>query len=52
MPTRTVASQIRSGSVTLSYVRFGSISGHLQCNNVMSALTPKADVCGALPYVR
>jgi len=48
MPTRTAASQIRSGSVTLSYVRFGSKadmaacqrdvrftpeSGHSQCKN-------------------
>ena len=48
MPTRTAASQIRSGSVTLSYVRFESKadmaacqrdvrftpeSGHSQCKN-------------------
>jgi hypothetical protein len=36
MPTRTAASQIRSGSVTLSYVRFGS----------------KADMCSAKGHVR
>ena len=36
MPTRTAASQIHFGSVTLSYVRFGS----------------KADICSAKRHVR
>ena len=58
MPTRTAASQIRSGSVTLSYVRFGSKadmaacqrdvrftpeSGHSQCKNNVR-LVPIADI--------
>ena len=32
MPTRTAASQIRSGSVTLSYVRFGSLADISRCS--------------------
>ena len=56
MPTRTGASQIHSGSVTLSYVRFGSKADILHAGNDVCFIpksgrsSPRARSGGDVPF--